>query len=89
VGHNFKCSSEKTRLTRDFSRDSIHFHSILEERLGTGKFQRRMVIALGMCSIADAMEILLLSFLSIVVQSEFNVSPNMGSLLTSSKLAFC
>jgi hypothetical protein len=41
-----------------------------------------------MCSIADAMEILLLSFLSIVVQSEFNVSPNMGSLLTSSKLTF-
>jgi hypothetical protein len=56
------------------------------ERLGTGKFQRRMVLALGICAAADAMEILLLSFLSVVVQYEFNVSPQLGALLTSSKL---
>ena len=62
----------------------IH-HVTFVERLGTGKFQRRMVIALGMCAASDAMEVLLLSFLSIVVQHEYNVSPNEGSLLTSSK----
>ncbi|CAB9497354.1 Synaptic vesicle 2-related protein [Seminavis robusta] len=54
------------------------------ERLGTGKFQRRMVIAMGLCTASDAMEVLLLSFLSIVVQHEFGVGPHEGSLLTSS-----
>ena len=55
------------------------------ERLGTGRFQLRLLFAAGMCAAADAMEVLLLSFLAIVVQHEFNVGPKEGAILTSSK----
>ena len=54
------------------------------ERLGAGGFQRRLLLAAGMCAAADAMEILLLSFLAIVVQHEFGVGPREGAILTSS-----
>ena len=37
-----------------------------------------------MCAAADAMEILLLSFLAVVVQHEFGVGPELGAVLTSS-----
>ena len=53
------------------------------DRLGTGAFQRRLLISAGLCSASDAMEVLLLSFLAVVVQFEFDVSPQKGSLVTS------
>lgn len=57
------------------------------DRLGTGKFQKRLLFSAGMCVAADAMEVLLLSFLAIVVQSEFGVGAKEGAILTSSVFA--
>lgn len=42
--------------------------------LGYGLFQRRVLVAAGLCSASDAMEILLLSFLAFSVQVEWNLS---------------
>ena len=42
-----------------------------------------MMVAAGMCTASDAVEVLLLSFLAIVVQHEFGVSPHQGSFMTS------
>jgi hypothetical protein len=39
-----------------------------------GPFQRRILIAAGLCFAADSMEILLLSFLAVVLQSEWNLT---------------
>jgi MFS family permease len=52
-------------------------------RLGVGPFQHRIMAACGFCNAADAMEVLLLSFLGVVVQQEFDLGPHYGSLLTS------
>ena len=54
------------------------------DRLGLGPFQRRILLAVGLCNASDSMEVLLLSFLAVVVQNEFpNIGPHHGSLLTS------
>lgn len=53
------------------------------DRIGLGKFQHRIMWASGLCNCADAMEVLLLSFLQVVVQHEFGVGSHEGSLLTS------
>jgi putative MFS transporter len=53
------------------------------ERLGYGRFQVRVMIAAGLCFAADAMEVLLLSFLSVVLQSEWALTPEQTAFLTS------
>lgn len=44
------------------------------ERIGTGVFQYQVLLAAGLCFMADAMEVLLLSFLSTVLKHEWNLS---------------
>ena len=44
------------------------------ELVGTGAFQRQILLAAGLCFMADAMEVLLLSFLSTVLKHEWNLS---------------
>ena len=44
------------------------------ERIGTGTFQNQVLLAAGLCFMADAMEVLLLSFLSTVLKHEWNLS---------------
>jgi hypothetical protein len=46
------------------------------ERIGIGKFQYSILFAAGLCFMADAMEVLLLSFLSIVLKHEWNLTDN-------------
>jgi putative MFS transporter len=53
------------------------------ESLGMGPFQRRILIAAGLCFAADSMEILLLSFLAVVLQSEWNLSEEQTASITS------
>ena len=53
------------------------------DRLGTGRFQQLLMVAAGMCTASDAIEVLLLSFLAIVVQHEFGVSSHQSSWMTS------
>jgi hypothetical protein len=44
------------------------------ELIGTGAFQRQILLAAGLCFMADAMEVLLLSFLSTVLKHEWNLT---------------
>jgi MFS transporter, putative metabolite:H+ symporter len=49
-----------------------------------GSFQYRILVAAGLCFAADAMEVLLLSFLAIVLQAEWGLSPQQTATLTCS-----
>mmetsp|Transcript_18620 Transcript_18620/g.30870 ORF Transcript_18620/g.30870 Transcript_18620/m.30870 type:complete len:498 (+) Transcript_18620:74-1567(+) len=53
------------------------------EKLGYGRFQIRVMIAAGLCFAADAMEVLLLSFLSVVLQALWELTAAQTALLTS------
>lgn len=53
------------------------------ERIGTGPFQRRMLLAAGLCFAADSMEVLLLSFLAVVVQAEWGLTSQQTASITS------
>ena len=60
----------------------LSIHSALD-RIGYGPFQRRILVAAGSCSAADAMEILMLSFLSVQVADDWNLTPSQQSGLIS------
>lgn len=53
------------------------------ERLGMGRFQFTILFAAGLCFAADSMEVLLLSFLSVVLRAVWNLSDAETSALTS------
>mgnify|MGYP003867354423 CR=1 FL=1 len=53
------------------------------DRLGMGLFQYRILLAAGLCFAADAMMVLLLSFLSIVLQKEWGLSDDETAFMTS------
>lgn len=54
------------------------------DRIGYGPFQRKILIAAGLCSASDAMEILILRFLSAAVQEEWNLTSTQAATLLSS-----
>ena len=53
------------------------------DNLGTGRFQIRVLFAAGLCFAADSMEIMLLSFLSIILQEEWGLTPAQTATITS------
>jgi MFS family permease len=53
------------------------------ERIGIGKFQYVILIASGLCFAADAMQVILLSFLTIVLKDEWDLSDSMTESITS------
>lgn len=53
------------------------------ERLGMGKFQLLVLTAAGMCFAADAMQVLLLSFLSEVLRLEWHLTDDETAFITS------
>ena len=53
------------------------------ERLGMGPFQMIILLASGLCFAADAMQVILLSFLTLVLQDEWNLSDSETALLSS------
>jgi MFS family permease len=53
------------------------------ERIGMGKFQYVVLIASGLCFAADAMQVILLSFLTIVLKDEWDLSDSMTASITS------
>ena len=55
--------------------------------MGMGRFQRRILWAAGLCFAADAMEILLLSFLTVVLQAQWGLTDTQASTLTFSVFA--
>ena len=54
------------------------------EQLGNGPFQRRILLAAGLCFAADSMEVLLLSFLTVVLDVEWGLTDTQTSSITSS-----
>ncbi|KAL7578258.1 hypothetical protein ACA910_012676 [Epithemia clementina (nom. ined.)] len=52
------------------------------ERLGAGRFQARILIASGLCFAADAMQVILLSFLTLVLKEEWALSPMKTQYIT-------
>lgn len=59
-----------------YDREGVHAITIDDaiEKLGMGMFQRNMVTTLGLFFAADAIQVLQLSFLSIVLQKDWNLS---------------
>ena len=53
------------------------------DSLGTGPFQIRVLFAAGLCFAADSMEIMLLSFLSIILQDEWGLTAAQTATITS------
>jgi MFS family permease len=53
------------------------------ERLGMGRFQLIVLIAAGMCFAADAMQVILLTFLSEVLRIEWSLSHHETAFITS------
>jgi len=60
---------------------------LLAERLGHGPFQRRILVAAGLCFAADSMEVLLLSFLAVVLRVRWDLSEEQAASITSSVFA--
>lgn len=56
------------------------------ERIGIGRFQYQVLLAAGLCFMADSMEVLLLSFLSIVLKHDWNLSQ--GEMNTMISIVF-
>lgn len=57
------------------------------ERLGYGTFQIQVMVAAGLCFAADSLQIMMLSFLSIVLQAEWGLNSGETALITST--VFC
>lgn len=52
--------------------DLLHIDDAIE-RLGMGRFQYQILLAAGLCFMADAMEVLLLSFLAVILRHEWDL----------------
>jgi MFS family permease len=70
---NSNHNSEETVISID---DAI-------QSIGMGPFQRRVLWAAGLCFTADATEVMLLSFLSLTLQSEWGLSNMQTATMTS------
>ncbi|KAL7572349.1 hypothetical protein ACA910_021562 [Epithemia clementina (nom. ined.)] len=53
------------------------------EELGMGQFQLLILVAAGLCFAADAMEVLLLSFLAVVLQAQWDLTDEQTASITS------
>jgi len=68
------------------SRDEVSLMLDMDEaieRLGNGKFQNDILLAAGLCFAADAMEVLLLSFLSVVLKDEWGLTDGQENSIIS------
>lgn len=66
-----------------YNDNRIEIEEAIQE-IGSGIFQRRILIAAGLCFAADSMEVLLLSFLSVVLQAQWDLTDEQTSTITSS-----
>jgi len=53
------------------------------DRLGMGMFQFQVVVACGLCFASDAMEVLLLSFLTLILQSQWSLTESQSDSIVS------
>jgi MFS family permease len=64
-------------------REVMTVDEFIEEVLGAGPFQTRILVVAGLCFASDAIQVMLLSFLGIVLQEEWGLSPTSTAFLTS------
>jgi len=64
----------RVELSIDDAVDAIQF----------GKFQKVMVIAVGLCFMSDAMEVVLLGFLSATLKFEWDLSSTQAAAISAS-----
>jgi MFS family permease len=57
------------------------------ERMGMGRFQLKILTAAGLCFASDAMQVMLLSFLSEVLKVEWNLTDDETAFITSNLFA--
>ena len=75
-------SADQTPNTSTLMNRSINVDEAIE-RLGMGSFQLIVLTAAGLCFAADAMQVLLLTFLSEILRSEWNLSDDETAMITS------
>lgn len=56
-------------------------------KLGHGRFQRQLILVVGLCLASDALEVTLLAYLSAVLRYEWNLSSLQTATITSSVFA--
>jgi len=81
---NLDLLTQPAKLDSDFEPSNLTY-SVDEaiERLGMGRFQLVVMTAAGLCFAADAMQVLLLTFLSEVLRSEWSLNDDETALITS------
>jgi MFS family permease len=71
--HGHKMRPEQTILTIDEAID----------RIGNGPFQQKILIAAGSCFMADAMEVMLLSFLALTLENDWKLTKDQTASIVS------
>lgn len=86
LNHSSRLDSTNNNNTINSSDQVISIDDAIE-RLGAGRFQSRLLISAGLCFSADAMQVILLTFLTPIVQEEWNLSNEAMESLTSAVFA--
>ena len=79
---NFVQQQHRTPLSISPEAEIISIDAAIDS-LGTGQFQIRVLFAAGLCFAADSMEIMLLSFLSMILSDEWGLTPAQTATITS------
>uniref|UniRef100_A0A7S2GUV2 Major facilitator superfamily (MFS) profile domain-containing protein n=1 Tax=Helicotheca tamesis TaxID=374047 RepID=A0A7S2GUV2_9STRA len=79
---------KKESYQKDEQSSSVSHKEIISvdeaiEKIGTGPFQFMVLIAAGLCFSADSMEIMLLSFLSIILREQWDLSSTETASITA------
>jgi MFS family permease len=64
----------------------VSFDDVLEKRIGTGFYQIRTILIIGLVEICDAIEYQFMSILMSILKKEWNLSKDQISALSSSFL---
>ena len=79
---HYSSSDGMDNQNKNVMKSSISIDDAIET-IGMGQFQFRILVAAGLCFAADSMEILLLSFLSVVLQAQWDLREDQAATMTS------
>eukprot|EP00531_Pseudo-nitzschia_arenysensis_P014514 CAMPEP_0116157084 /NCGR_PEP_ID=MMETSP0329-20121206/23161_1 /TAXON_ID=697910 /ORGANISM="Pseudo-nitzschia arenysensis, Strain B593" /LENGTH=626 /DNA_ID=CAMNT_0003654179 /DNA_START=197 /DNA_END=2078 /DNA_ORIENTATION=+ len=84
----YGCSKETTTTTTNTAAANNNHYQVMDideaiDRLGMGWFQIQIVLACGLCFASDAMEYLLLSYLGVILKSQWALSEGESDLISS------
>ena len=85
MSKNYAVFNEKSPIKNSNNNSISEIITINEaiDRIGFGKFQYRVLIAAGTCFMADSVEIMLLSFLGLVLKEEWDLDDDDGAKVAS------